>query len=238
MLTSSKSSKPAFSVSPVILEGGDPSALRKAALRLAADWMWDERKVLAGLHVDVSVLDNGEEAMIKVDEIRAIRRDMLLRPFDGEVKVSIIAHAHMMNANAQNALLRILEEPPPAARFILLTHNAAALLQTVRSRCAVVRVPPEALPEDEENESAEEFVNALDTPWRRMEIAASWDKLSRDALKKRLAAVLAALRNRCLEEGAKPLYVQTIQTVSELLPPLELNASSGSICGVLAVKGN
>ncbi|MCL1807956.1 MAG: hypothetical protein FWG31_09680 [Oscillospiraceae bacterium] len=234
MSTSSGSSN------PVILEGSDPETLRREALKLAAGWMWDERKVLAGLHVDVSVLDNGSDGMIKVDDVRAIRRDSLLRPFDGEVKVYIIAHAQTMNGNAQNALLRILEEPPPYVRFVLLTHNAGALLPTVRSRCVTRRVTAVdngqlIADSDGDVKKAESFVGALDDPWRRMAVVYSWDRLSRDALKGVLTAVLTCLRDRCLRDGVKPVYTDTIQTVSGLLPPLDLNASTGSVIGALAV---
>jgi DNA polymerase-3 subunit delta' len=197
--------------------------------------MWDERKVMAGLHVDVSVLDNGPGSLIKVDDIRAIRRDSLLRPFDGEVKVYIIAHAQNMNASAQNALLRILEEPPPYVRFVLNAANAEALLPTVRSRCVVRRLLPDGQGENERSERAESFVSALDDPWQRMSVAYSWDKLPRDALKGVLNAVLACLRDRCLQDGLKPVYTETLETVLKLLPALELNASVGSVCGVLAV---
>lgn len=199
--------------------------------------MWDERKVLAGLHVDLSVIDNGPDTIIKVDDIRAIRRDSLLRPFDGEVKVYIIAYAHKMNGSAQNALLRILEEPPHYVRFVLLTHNAEALLPTVRSRCAAERaVTGEQGASEEALGRANAFVDVLDDAWQRAAMAFSWDKLSRDAMRGVLEAVLACLRDRCVREGA--LYTETLETVSKLLPALELNASVGSVCGVLAIKEN
>jgi DNA polymerase III delta prime subunit len=222
------------SVTPVILEGDNPEELRREALRLASSWIWDERKVMAGLHVDVTVLDNGADALIKVDDIRALRRDSLLRPFDGEAKVYIIAHAQNMNHNAQNALLRILEEPPPYLRFVLPTSNAEILLPTIRSRCVVKRLLPGKHGDDEHSARANAFVDALNDPWKRMAAAYSWDKLSRDALKGVLNSVLACLRDRCLKEGINPIYAETLETVSKLLPALELNASVGSVCGVLA----
>jgi hypothetical protein len=231
-------------VLPVILEGDDPERLRQAALRFAASWMWDERKVLAGLHVDAPVLDNGPDTMIKVDDIRAIRRDSLLRPFDSEVKVYIVAHAHNMNASAQNALLRLLEEPPRYVRFVLTTRNASALLPTVCSRCVIRRVAPvdngqfavEGGQLTADSERAEAFVDALGDSWARMAVVYSWDKLSRDALRGVLNAVLACLRDRCLRDGANQMYTETIRTVSGLLPALDLNASPGSVCGALAVQ--
>jgi hypothetical protein len=234
MSKTSKSSKAASSA-PVILEGGDPASLHAHALKLASGWIWDERKVLAGIHVDVSVLDNGAGTLIKTDEIRAIRRGSMLRPFDGEVKVYIIAHAHNMNQSAQNALLRILEEPPRYVRFILLTRNAAALLPTVRSRCVITRLPPGGQEERGHAGRAEAFADALEDPWRRMSEAYSWDKLPRASLTALLGEILLVLRDRCVSGGIKPVYTETIGAVSKLLPALELNASVGSVCGVLAI---
>jgi hypothetical protein len=230
-----------ISTQPLILEGPCHEALRRESLKIAAEWTGSARKVLAGLHVDVSVLDNGSDAIIKVDDVRAIRRDALLRPFDGEVKAYIIAHAHNMNINAQNALLRILEEPPPHARFVFLTCNAELLLPTLRSRCIThrrVTMNSEQLTmNNEQFEKALAFVDALEQPWQRMAAVYSWDKLSRDALKGVLRAVLVCLRERCLRDGARPVYTDTINTVTELLSSLELNASPGSVCGVLASGG-
>ncbi len=224
------------SATPVILEGDDDGALTREALRLASEWIGEERKVLAGLHVDVSTLTSEAGAIIKVDEIRAIRRDALLRPFDGDVKVYIIERAHQMNGSAQNAFLRLLEEPPESVRFVLLTQNAGMLLPTVRSRCVLRRLPAPERTAPPEKKAAAAFVDALEKPWERAVIAYSWDKQSRDALKGTLRAVLACLRDRCLRDGIKPLYIETMDTVSDLLPALDQNASVGTVCGVLAIK--
>ncbi len=75
-----------------------------------------------------------ESASIKVDEIRAIRKDAYLLPNDGEKKVYIIDDADKMTQEAQDALLKILEEPPRFTTFILLCYNHNSLLTTVMSR--------------------------------------------------------------------------------------------------------
>ncbi|MCQ2433480.1 MAG: hypothetical protein MJ175_12835 [Clostridia bacterium] len=71
---------------------------------------------------------------IGVAEIRTLKNDAYIRPNDLERKIYIIGHADRMTAQAQNALLKILEEPPEAVMFFLLCENRAALLPTVRSR--------------------------------------------------------------------------------------------------------
>lgn len=99
------------------------------------------RKVAGDRHSDVTCVDMGD-AEIKVETARAIRADCAVLPGDGERRVFLIRHAHRMNASAQNALLKLLEEPPPYAFFLLMTENAGALLPTVLSRCTRFALAP------------------------------------------------------------------------------------------------
>ncbi len=71
---------------------------------------------------------------IGVDAVRRMQRDVYVMPTDLDRKLYIIGHADRMTVQAQNALLKILEEPPAGVVFILLCENRAALLPTVRSR--------------------------------------------------------------------------------------------------------
>ena len=100
----------------------------------------DCRKVMAGIHPDVTVVerearDKGLRQDIVVGQIRAMTADAVLAPNEAARKVYIIAQADRMNAQAQNALLKALEDPPGHACFILCAAGADALLPTVRSRC-------------------------------------------------------------------------------------------------------
>ncbi|MBP3918434.1 MAG: hypothetical protein J6I50_04620 [Clostridia bacterium] len=76
---------------------------------------------------------------IGVDAIRAMQADAYIKPNDLERKLYIIGHAERMTVQAQNALLKILEEPPASVVFFLLTENPAALLTTVRSRIQMLK---------------------------------------------------------------------------------------------------
>jgi DNA polymerase-3 subunit delta' len=80
---------------------------------------------------------------IRVDEIRALAGFVNLGSHRGGRRVAIVHPAEDMNASAANALLKSLEEPPPGAMFILVSHRPARLLPTIRSRCVhvAVRVP-------------------------------------------------------------------------------------------------
>lgn len=92
-------------------------------------------------HPDIIRLGTEDES-VKVDEIRALKRDALLRPNDGERKVYIIDHAEAMTHQAQDAFLKILEEPPLFTFFIILCYNLSDLLPTIVSRAAHISLSP------------------------------------------------------------------------------------------------
>ena len=100
-------------------------------------------KISSGVCVDiytVKVPDGKSE--ITVDLIRDMISGMMISPNDLDFKAYIIESADKMNQNAQNALLKVLEEPPADIYFFLITENAAKLLPTVRSRAMLIRTQP------------------------------------------------------------------------------------------------
>lgn len=106
----------------------------------------DCRKVASGIHPDVITLsravdDKGRQKQnITVDQIRALSADAIVLPNEAKRKVYIIDEAETMNPAAQNAALKLLEEPPAAVVFLLCTVRPMQLLETVRSRCALVKL--------------------------------------------------------------------------------------------------
>ena len=78
--------------------------------------------------------------VIKIEQIKELQRDAALLPYEGRCKVYIILNADEMNAEAQNCLLKTLEEPPPAVVLILNTTSASMLLPTVMSRCQQINL--------------------------------------------------------------------------------------------------
>ncbi len=105
------------------------------------------RKALAGIHPDIITVDDTEHKAMTVDPIRAARSDMFIRPNEGLRKIYIIPRGQDMNESAQNALLKILEEPPDYGAFLILTTSAERLLPTIRSRCAELQLGPVEEPE-------------------------------------------------------------------------------------------
>ena len=109
----------------------------------------DCRKAAADIHPDILTVsrvrdDKGKaKQFITVDQIRALSADAIVLPNEAVRKVYILDEAETMNTAAQNAALKLLEEPPAGAVFLLCTTNPAALLPTVRSRCAHLNVTGE-----------------------------------------------------------------------------------------------
>jgi DNA polymerase-3 subunit delta' len=97
------------------------------------------RRIARGVHADVLVVEPGETGTIKVDQVREAIERSAYRPFEGRRRVVIVDEADNVLPEAQNALLKTLEEPPPASTFVLVTARPDMLLPTVLSRCQRVR---------------------------------------------------------------------------------------------------
>lgn len=105
------------------------------------------RKAAAGTHPDVVYTAPApDKREIAVDQIRALRSDAYIRPNEGRRKVYIIDPADAMNPAAQNALLKVLEDGPAYAAFLLLADQPGMLLDTVRSRCELLTLPRSETP--------------------------------------------------------------------------------------------
>ena len=102
------------------------------------------RKVLGAGHPDFITVDDPEKKTVSVDLIRQARADIYIRPNEADRKVYLFPRAQDMGIPGQNALLKVLEEPPSYGVFILLTDNPEKLLPTVRSRCTELSL--QALP--------------------------------------------------------------------------------------------
>jgi len=91
------------------------------------------------VHADVFLVEPGDTGVIKVDQVRDVIERTAYRPFEGRRRVVIVDEADALLSEAQNALLKTLEEPPAASMFVLVTARPDELLPTVRSRCQRLR---------------------------------------------------------------------------------------------------
>ena len=94
------------------------------------------KKALGKNHPDIIMVNHEKPGTISIDEIREqVIHDVAIKPYSSPHKVYIIPDAEMMTVQAQNALLKTIEEPPEYAVIMLLTSNVDALLPTIQSRC-------------------------------------------------------------------------------------------------------
>lgn len=100
------------------------------------------RKVISGNHPDFITVDDPEKKTVTVDLIRQARADIYIQPNESEYKIYLFPRAQDMGLPGQNALLKVLEEPPKYGVFLLLTDNPDKLLPTVRSRCTELKMLP------------------------------------------------------------------------------------------------
>jgi DNA polymerase-3 subunit delta' len=110
---------------------------RRAAFALAGELIGDPGRVERRAHPDVYVLEPlGDQ--IRIDEVRALRRDLHMRPFEAARRVYLVLGADQLNEDAADALLKDLEEPPSYATIVLVADELGPLPETIRSRCQLV----------------------------------------------------------------------------------------------------
>jgi DNA polymerase-3 subunit delta' len=119
------------------------------------------RKTDSGSHPDLHIIDK-DGAMIKVDDIREVKDKAKVFPNDGTKSVFIICEAQNMNPQAQNALLKIFEEPASHVSFILTCPSKSSLLDTITSRATAYFSGEEESEEISENaQKAKDLASAL-----------------------------------------------------------------------------
>lgn len=105
------------------------------------------RQAMSGNHPDIIRISHEKPSSIGVDDIRdKLVADVSIKPYSGAFKIYIINEAEKMTVQAQNAILKTLEEPPEYAVIFLLTTNAGVFLPTILSRCMVLEMKP--VPDD------------------------------------------------------------------------------------------
>ncbi len=210
----------------------------------------DCRKAAAGIHPDIITVgrtadDKGRRRqVITVDQIRAVAADAVVLPNEAPRKVYLIDEAETMNPAAQNAALKLLEEPPAGAVFLLCTVNAMLLLPTVRSRCALLKVAGEdAAAEDEAADAlAAEYLKAVGTGDAAQLLL--WCAANENLDPQAMAAFLEALQQRladllCFRQKAKTLSRSDLMHLCALTDRckeyLKVNTNVKHLFGLLAV---
>lgn len=97
----------------------------------------------SGNQPDIIWVTHEKPTVISVDDIREqVNNDIIIKPYSSRYKIYIIPEAELMNPQAQNALLKTIEEPPEYAVIMLLTNNLDKMLPTILSRCITLNLKP------------------------------------------------------------------------------------------------
>jgi DNA polymerase-3 subunit delta' len=201
------------------------------------DCRWVEPEALARQPASMAEADETAPARaakpsleIKVDQVRALDDFLNLKSHRGGTRVALIHPAEAMNANAANALLKGLEEPPGRAMFVLVSHRPARLLATLRSRCVAVPVPnPDAaaslawLESQGARDAASWLAYASGSPLRALQYASEAGATlarCRQALVARDLDVMGAVNDR-----------EQLEQLAEVLQRHALDKAFATYCG-------
>jgi DNA polymerase-3 subunit delta' len=117
----------------------------------------DCRQLRAQQHPDLAIVQGEEPGKaIKVDQIRELQHGLHLAPYQARYRIALLRQFERANASAANALLKLLEEPPPQVVLLLTAENPERLLPTIVSRCEILRLRPQP---------AEVLRTGLETHW-------------------------------------------------------------------------
>lgn len=198
------------------------------------------KKALSGIHPDIVTVTPLEEGkQITVDQVRQLRSDAHIRPNEAPRKVYVVEQADGMKDSAQNAMLKLLEEGPAYAAFILLAENPGGLLATVRSRCEILSLIPEGQEpagEDEELISLAHQVCGLWLEGKELELVEQcvpmekWDKQQFLALCRHMTAKFTALLPTARDRRR---VLNAIRLTEQLRRAAELNVGAGPLAGWL-----
>ena len=200
------------------------------------------RKAAGNIHPDiirVALLEDKRE--IVVAQVRQLRNEAYIRPNEADRKVFIIEDAQAMNENAQNALLKILEDGPQYLSFLLLAENSQQMLTTIRSRCETLSVDSHSgdgnLPVSEEiQKTAMQLTSLLlkGEEFALVELTTALEvkKPDKDTLLVLFDLVENSLREQMLAQPRK--VIPLIEHLRQVRQAVAFNVSAGHLLGWLA----
>jgi len=118
-----------------------------------------ENKIKKSICADVIFIDSQNKKSIGINEVRKIKNDSIIKPVECDFKIYIFKNSQNLTEQAQNALLKIFEEPPKHIIFLLLCNNSKNLISTVISRARIVKL--NKINDENSNEDVDNFIDFL-----------------------------------------------------------------------------
>lgn len=198
------------------------------------------KKALAGIHPDIiTVRPLPDKKAINVEQVRQMRADAHIRPNEAPRKVYILEGADLIQDEGQNAMLKLLEEGPAYAAFLLIAENPGGLLTTVRSRCETLSLILEEQDPAQEDQELIRLAQTVGQLWlagnerdlmehcARME---KWDRQQFVDLTRHLTAWFTAQLTTAADRRR---VLRGIRLLDQLRQGAALNVNSGSLAGWL-----
>jgi hypothetical protein len=113
------------------------------------DWLQSQDPTLSELHPDVHIVAP-EERSVTIDQVRALLKQIVYQPMQSERAWWLVLAAESLTEPAQQALLKLLEEPPTFLQLVLVTNQPQQLLPTIHSRCLLIQLPASQVEESTE----------------------------------------------------------------------------------------
>lgn len=173
------------------------------------------RQAATGNHPDIIYVPHEKPQTLGVDDIRkGLVDDIVIRPYSGPYKIYIVDEAEKMSVQAQNAMLKTIEEPPEYGIILLLTTNSSAFLPTILSRCMELHVKPVTMAEEaaylKERGIEEEQADTL-LHFTRGNIGKALRMASSDSFSSMIALITNLLKN-----GSSMSLEQMLEAIAQL----------------------
>lgn len=217
------------------------------------------RKVLSEIHPDVTVVRDEAHKNVAVEVVRAVRADAYIQPNEGARKIYLFPDCALLTEQDQNVLLKVVEEGPPYAAFLFCAENPSQVLQTLRSRCVELKLPPAEETANGSSDLGEELCRRIGSRRRGAvtEFAAGLERKRPD--REALAAMLDRGRQACAQallllygrqppenDREIPVFLAKNLTKAQIMSTIEVletyhgecayNVGAGHVLGALAAE--
>ena len=197
----------------------------------------DCHKLESGNHPDLHILgEDPKVKSIKMEEIRRLISQVSLKPYEAKRKVFVLLEAGRLTADASNALLKTLEEPPPHTVFILTAENRSQLLETIQSRSFEIRLKATGGVDEDAGTKAAALRILAGRNWE--DILEEYSAVSKDELRRKLDMLMEHFRQEIAETSGPDAAsrVRAIELILETKDALDANANQKLALSRLAMR--